>query len=383
MKYKNLTYIIVIILATITHSCVEPFEPDIEGHDDLLVVDALVTNDVGESFVSLSKSFGYNDIDKRSVKDADVNIKDGQGNVYYFFENSNGEYLPNDPNFTGQAGQEYQLNIELLNGEVFQSDFMEFKNSPLIDTVITVYDEYTTADDDLIQGMRILVSTHDSNNETWYYRWQWDETYETRVQVGSFKYKDRQVCYISSKSNSLEIASSANLSEDKIIDNEIAFIDNKSYRLINRYSMLIKQYALSKEAFDFFRDIEKQNINTGSLFDPIPSVIYSNVSNITNPQHIALGYFIVAGVSKKRIIIDRLELPTNVWFPKKENCEITCRDSAFIINDLTSNGWFHIEYISGSCSSSIPGWYHWFTRARTCVDCSMLGPTKKPDYWDQ
>jgi hypothetical protein len=60
----------------------------------------------------------------------------------------------------------------------------------------------------------------------------------------------------------------------------------------------IRQYALSRETFDFIRAVLAQSATgAGTPFAVPPASIRGNVSNITNPSRRALGQFFAAEVA--------------------------------------------------------------------------------------
>ena len=56
------------------------------------------------------------------------------------------------------------------------------------------------------------------------------------------------------------------------------------------YSINVKQYALSHEAYLFFEKIKKNTEQLGSIFDPQPSELQGNIHCITNPAETVVGY---------------------------------------------------------------------------------------------
>jgi len=65
----------------------------------------------------------------------------------------------------------------------------------------------------------------------------------------------------------------------------------------------IRQYALSRETFDFIRAVLAQSATgAGTPFAVPPASIRGNVSNITNPSRRALGQFFAAEVAVARAL---------------------------------------------------------------------------------
>ena len=64
---------------------------------------------------------------------------------------------------------EYRLKITTANGKEYLSDYMVAKKTPPIDSLEFRQEE---------KGVQIYVNTHDDSNNTRYYRWDFDETWE-------------------------------------------------------------------------------------------------------------------------------------------------------------------------------------------------------------
>ncbi|MGC4023430.1 MAG: DUF4249 family protein [Cyclobacteriaceae bacterium] len=73
--------------------------------------------------------------------------------------------------------------------------------------------------------------------------------------------------------------------------------------------MLVKQQALSEEAYNFWFQLQTTTQNLGGLFDPLPSQVNSNVQCESDPSKTVLGFFSGSSVSSKRIFIGYDKLP--------------------------------------------------------------------------
>ena len=102
---------------------------------------------------------------------------------------------------------------------------------------------------------------------------------------------------------------SEKLENDVIYLNPIAFIPGDSEKLMTKYSVMVKQYALTKEAFDFWQTLKKNTESLGSIFDAQPSQLTGNIKNVNNPEEPVLGYISAGTVQQKRIFIAKAELP--------------------------------------------------------------------------
>ena len=79
---KSLLYCMTaILLVIIMHSCIEPYEGTVEGFDDVLVVNAVITNEFKKQEVRLNRSYRFEEeepkvkVEKESIKDEPTIVK--------------------------------------------------------------------------------------------------------------------------------------------------------------------------------------------------------------------------------------------------------------------------------------------------------------------
>lgn len=65
--------------------------------------------------------------------------------------------------------------------------------------------------------------------------------------------------------------------------------------------IMIRQIAISAQAYRFYNSLSIQAVNDGSPFSVQPTSVRGNVSNVTNPGQPALGYFIAGEVVEARL----------------------------------------------------------------------------------
>jgi len=157
-----------------------------------------------------------------------------------------------------------------------------------------------------------------------YYQWDYDETWHYRsVYCTIFEYKNDRIvrmdpvvdihnCWRSEKSNiSILVASSTRLTEDLIYQFPVTSVPLRSEKLQLRYSISVKQNALTKEAFEYLDRLKKNTEPLGSFFDPLPSQLTGNIHCTTDANKLVIGFMSAYDVVEKRIFIDRevLNLP--------------------------------------------------------------------------
>src|SRR5690606_29258513 len=105
--------------------CVEPFNPpQIEGAENLLVIDASINGTTGSGKVVLRNSSKLDDdIDREFPDPATVTMEDAEGNVYEFADSGNGLYQVD--NLSLNYGDKLRLTVN-VRGNVYQSEFVEF-----------------------------------------------------------------------------------------------------------------------------------------------------------------------------------------------------------------------------------------------------------------
>jgi hypothetical protein len=91
----------------------------------------------------------------------------------------------------------------------------------------------------------------------------------------------------------------------------VATIPQNDEKISKRYSILVRQYALTKEAYQFHQILQRNTQQTGSLFDPQPSQLSTNLHCLTNPDQPVIGFISASSVEEKIIFIKHQEV--NDW----------------------------------------------------------------------
>jgi hypothetical protein len=383
MDLKKIGHIVLIPL--LLGGCIYPIDPPSEGYENLLVVEAVLTDGDDPFEVKLSRSIPINTNELVPEEHAHISISENSEVIYDLYEVNAGRYMAYD--LKAKAGNNYQLIIETADGKQYTSDPVLLKNTPPIDSVFFKYEERVTTESEiLVPGLQIYVTTHDVNKNTWYYRWEFVETWEFRTKYNStlkwedgiLKEREEQInqCWKYDRSLNVLVTTSKNLNEDIIYEFPITYISNATDRLISKYSILVKQYALSERSFNYWKDLEKLNENLGTLFDPQPYMLEGNIHNVNDPNEVVLGYFDASAVQEKRIFISRGEFPYFSVRDYYESCVDTVGSYGLIpefilqgfmlVGQLPPEGWVRVYQFSS------PG----------CVDCRFAGTNVRPDFWE-
>ncbi|KQS33094.1 DUF4249 domain-containing protein [Dyadobacter sp. Leaf189] len=362
-------------LLLILDSCVEPFSPpEVNSVEKYLVVDGFLNVGQDTSRIELRQTQNVSEPTVNlSVEGAIITAESETGESYNFTEAGRGLYLLPPQQYNENT--KYRLRINLF-GKEYLSEYVEVTKTPPIDSLASRFDAGQDA-------MIFYVNTHDPNNNTHFYRWKFEETWEYRSAYYSYlevvdkkivtRSKDINQCWGSMRSGSILLGSTIKLSSDIIKDLPLFKVPVSTNKLYIRYSVLVRQYALSREAFEYWTSLSKTTQGTGSLFDPQPSQVTGNIHNVKDSKDLVFGYFSAATEQTKRLTI----APHLGNFPRcmpPDTFDIVCRpnsDRQCALETaalLMSFGGERAEYILGAPAS--------------CIDCrTQGGTTTKPTFW--
>lgn len=412
MKYISGLFICLIIAVT---GCKKSYKPPvITAPGSYLVVEGVINAGPGKTTILLSKTVDLSSSNTvNPVLNASITIESDKGVNYAVPEEGYGKYV--SASLFLEITAKYRLHIRTADNHEYLSDFVPVTNSPPVDNV-----SFTVKNN----GIQIYVSTHDATNTTHFYRWEYEETWVLHTAYFSlFKSNGDTVlerdldndqiyqCWRSDTSTTITLGTSSGLSADVINNAPITFVEAGSRKLdgkqsqvftqkqpeTNAYSILVKQFALTGDAYRYWINIKKNTQDIGRVFDPQPTEIRGNIHSVTNPLEPVLGYISAGTTTTKRLFIANGDIPT-VWTLNSpyDDCRM---DSLFL--DTLLRG--HLERINQENTAfnlnrgtetnvlQIPvlGIYDPLTgkiightgSSPYCVDCTLQGTNKVPDFW--
>ncbi len=373
-----------ILLITICFlGCIEPYAPpQVDDFDDLLVIDGNVNGTTGEANVYLSRSQALNDLSEtKFVSGAIVEIRVENGVVYVLNEISKGRYYLDGLNLN--YGDKVQLYVSNADGSEYISDLEEYIKTPEIDSIT-----YTSDKTDVT----FYVTTHDPNNSTYYYKWEYTETWKFRSAYRSSYYFERTdttvdvffrdksdtlyFCYQYDSSTQIIINNSTRLSEDVIFKYPIAKISNATGKFGERYSLLVKQRALTESAYKYWELLKSNTESVGSIFDPQPSQLANNIQNISHPEKGVLGYFSLYSEDKLRLNISYKDVTPHAYNAGYGMCIY----DTILVEDMVEQ-LLPSSYLITGITGEGPEPYAYTFSNPTCVDCRIKGSNKIPEFW--
>ncbi|TAL61990.1 MAG: DUF4249 domain-containing protein [Bacteroidetes bacterium] len=401
MNKTRLTYSIISIFLLIVCTCISPYTPEFKGYDSILVIDGLITDQNTSYKIKLSRTFQNIKSGPVPISNAIVFLTDNLGNSTNFAEEENGIYKSDSLKFTGVIGRKYVLQIFTKEGERYISDTCQLQSVPDIDSIYFDKDQQFIKNETKInEGISIYLDSKTGENNR-YYRWDYDETWKFRIPLPPvFTYINestiipytkfiKSLCWKNAVSNSIVVGSDSQEQPGRIIGQPIAFIaSDQSDRLLIEYSILIRQYSISKDAYNYLKNLIKVDEPVNQIFATVPYPVTSNIHNTNNSQERILGYFMASAVKQKRKFIPYNDIYK--WqLPFYHNpCKEVIADPATYRTTFgglyklfcIDNDWIFIEpvYILNGASERLSKLV--FVRPE-CADCELTGTLKKPDFW--
>jgi hypothetical protein len=383
MRRKNhsIVFLMAWVMVILT-GCVEPFEAPVTNRSvNFLVVDGYFDNTNNVIRVKLTRAKALEDTNPYVAEtNAQVSLENESGPLVYLIdETGQGDYTLSGVFI--DSSEKLRLRIRTNDGKEYESEFVDILQSPPIDSI-------TWAPTDT--GISIRVNTHDDENNTRYYQWRYVETWQYNApQFSSYKYENGQAilrtqdeylfyCWLEQPSTQILVHTSNRLESDVISNHELFEIPAGSVKISNKYSVLVLQAAISREAYDFWTLLKQTTEDLGGLFDPQPGKVLGNLRCLSDPDEPVLGYFQAGNVEEKRIFIDFLEIsPELRYFEYQEECR---PDSLEVQSIGNFPGQIYNLVNAIYEGLSLVGYTY---TTKPCSDCRFGGGTlTKPDWWE-
>jgi hypothetical protein len=388
MKETNRHIFYIVLLTCIVWGCKKPYNPKIiSDPNSYLVVEGIISSGNDSTIVKLSKTVKITeDVETAVVNNCTVTVEDEGGNGISLKPEGDGTYT--SPVLGLDVTKKYRLHIITNDNKEYASDYVGVKKNPPVDSI-----GFT-----IKQGnLQIYVNTHDATNSTRYYRWSYEEAWRFHSKYSSSYIVDQTLkkvvfrpaseqnyyCFAGDLSSTIVIGSSAKLTQDVIYQAPVTTISPESEKIEMRYSILVKQYALTKEAYQFWENLKKNTEQLGSIFDAQPSQLTGNIHNLKNTAEPVIGYISITNTQTKRVFIDNADLPREWTAKYPYDCEA---DSALFFNPHSMQDEVKLLIIDGNGipiqeitkSGQTAGYTY---SSLNCVDCRIRGRVQAPSFW--
>lgn len=387
LSKKLILYIFILVAIG---SCIEPYFPGDLDYEPMLFIQAIVTDhpDIAPR-VQLSNTYPLSTgedeiIPYVNISGATVYIERNDGIRYYFSEQSWGigiYYLP-DPSFALVAGSSYMLFVETVDGQQFESGYEPYILPTEIEEIGYKYATDQTSElGESSEGYSFNVTTTGDGAESSYYRWELDHTYRYKVSLhADFIWTGARLidttnyhlvyCYMDDYVRGIYVGSTSGLTENRIVEEPLHFVSQYGDMLQIEYSLHTYQFRISQGAFQFWYDLRTLLYETGGLYETQPFRISGNVRCVSEPKVDVAGIFEVAGVSEKRIYVQR---------PTEFNVITNSCDADTV--GIETYPWDRVQ--PGAWIIDLgEGVYQ--TASSYCFDCTLKGGyIEKPPFWEK
>jgi hypothetical protein len=361
--------------------CKKPFDPPaITAANNYLVVDGIINTGAGVvTTIRVNRTRNLGDSTSGGIPElhATVTIVAGGGATYPLQDTATaGVYTSGF--LTLPITQTYKIAITTHDGRKYASDLVPVKQTPLMDSAY--YEEPG--------DFNVYVDTHDPSGNTRYYRWDYVETWEHDAQlmspwivqngliVPTDSTNQHTQCWTTVNSTNILLGSSQKLSQDVISRAPIIDIPNGDTRINQKYSILVRQYALTADAYAYWSLIQKTSQQLGGLFDLQPTQLTGNIHCLTNPGEPVIGFMSASSVQEQRLFVFQSNLHNWIHNPPQYSCDtiaVPVNQTDYRIYSETDTIWTPYYFVTNGPL---------VLATRTCVDCLLFGGSnQKPSYW--
>lgn len=304
-------FFLVILLLGLLGGCIDPVELPIRQTERRLVVEGLITDEAPPYIIKLTYSGNLNRAllipDELAINGAVATVEDNLGNQAALVQDplNPAFYWMRDARLQGVPGRAYTLRVRLPDGSRYASRPEVLAPVPSIEKLYTDY-HVSEPNSLAFNSFLIRIDTRDPAEPGNFYRWQ--AMSYMPIWGGS---NDPQGYY----NRSLPAGEGAYapfygplthvLSDQLINGNRLTgqLVLTAPMVALGTQYIEVRQYSLSRSAYQYWVLYQEQLSRSGTIFDPQPASIEGNVRAEADTNKLALGYFGASAVSRQRIII--------------------------------------------------------------------------------
>lgn len=382
MKTKHI-YLFVLLILT---GCISDFEANLPYKDeDILVIEGDIVSNT-ECDIILSKTFALED-DRQPENTIRAKIvlvgDDGYRSEEAYYAGRGIHRLA-----VGNLKADVAYSLEIIcEGQTYTSTPEKPLHTPEIDNI-----SWKQADKDGTVSIR--VSTSQDESEVSYYMWDYVEDWEYASRflvVNFYDPKKREMitydedpyyfCWRTKKGKEILIGTTEALRENRIANQELYTRECSDERFSLLYSIRVKQYALTKKAYEYFQNRARLSNDMGGLFTPQPSELKGNVTCTTDKSKKVIGYInTMLNTTSKQLFISPDEIRGATYV---QSCLILTSFEALTMMKDEDIKNYHDFYLRGFWpldGETLDETTQW--TKPNCIDCRLRGGTKnKPDFW--
>ena len=305
-------------------ACVEQLPVEIRSNEQNLVVEGLVVNEPGSSFVRLSFTSSFSgivdpedDTVSAILSGADVRVVENNSDTIIFFEVNNGFYRAEDSLFSGDINSTYQLLATLSSGRRIESSIEIMYRAPVIDSLFFEFEtSFIPGTEQRMGNHRFLITVESNNsNASPFFRTVSNGIAQVGALVDLRPPPDppwclpgeapcAQTCWSFREPINRSVFLGNTTSFERSFTLEIA---NEEYDFHSFYFIEVTLYSLSEGGYDFWQSIADQLEIEGTIFDPqLGEVLDGNIIDLGSGESV-IGYFGASALNKNSLFFNRFE----------------------------------------------------------------------------
>jgi len=307
---------IILLLGFLCKSCVTPYEPELEGSQELLVISGMITEGPGPHKVSISRSSSYRLPEFQGLESCVVTVTNQDGDMIVYTDAGEGIYEADVPDDFLDVGDAASLYVMTPNQREYQSSYDTILACPDLKDIYYELGTLETPDPEFSRpGIQFYLDMSgeesDSRNVIWRVRetWEyWASLFGTHIMYGwgnttAFRSNVLFKCWKSYPLDQIYTGTTRNLSQNEMLRVPLNFVSNETDRLSVTYSLFVQQQSLSLETYDYWQRMNDQAAESGGMYEKQPASVQGNVYNLSDPDDVVLGCFYASQVREKRIFI--------------------------------------------------------------------------------
>lgn len=386
---------VIVFIALLPFGCIEPIDIKTETFESALVVEAVISDNLEPQEISLSRTFRLEEDGPSPESNARVTILDDLGNEFLFEESTPGKYVSVDP-FKAEENRSYTLEVVTQENRMYSSEPETLPEAAEISELVAERITYQGED-----GMALLVDVEGPDKNAGFYRFTYEETYkiispfsyplDLRYENGRLvevpKTKEERICYNTENSKEIILASTRAQVDNDLDRLIVRFINSENPILSHRYSILVKQFSISQEAYSYYETLKDFSGSENLFSQNQPGFINGNMFSVSNPDEKVIGFFSLAAVEQERIFFDfedfyiQEEAPGHFIECVIARPEITVPEHIEALGEMLASG--RVKYLGYTQVAGGPGEGPYMIVDAACVDCTELGSNQKPDFWEE
>lgn len=311
---RRISFYFMMLIFSIQVSCIDEITIAIPDFERQLVIEGWYGNQIGQNYVRVYYSSPFISgiqAPQYTVAPVDqVYVEDREGRQISFKSVQDHTYVPNDY-FPVEAGTGYRLVVRLTTGEIYESEYEEMP--PLVEVSEITASAYEALFSISTEGssftqLRTFASvkatiTDPGEGELGYF-------FRTSGISEDYTFSMNDNCACTCYSSFPNVFNKMNLLDNepfigRTFQQTIADIPLSS---LGRYFVDTNMRAISKGNLAYLEQVDLQQKNTGSIFDPAPFRIRGNISKADDPNGLVLGNFFVYQESRFDALLSRTDI---------------------------------------------------------------------------